>query len=63
MTTIALKETAQGWLPCHLSEIKKGETFYIVEDGLRGPIQIATDDAVQNPHAPSGWFIPNKEIS
>ena len=62
MTTIALKETAKGWLPCHLSEIKKGDTFYVVANGKAGDISIATTDAQSDPQSESGWRVDSVRV-
>lgn len=62
MTTIALKETAQGWLPCHLSDIKEGDTFYVVANGKAGEITIATSDAKPDATAESGWTVNSVRV-
>jgi hypothetical protein len=33
-----------GWreTPCHISELKKGDVFYMVTDGAKGELRVAT---------------------
>ncbi len=62
MTTIALKETAKGWLPCHLSDIKQGDTFYVVANGKAGDISIATADAKPDPAPEAGWVVSSVRV-
>lgn len=63
MTTIALVESASGWEPRHVSQVKQGETFYLVKDGKTSPISVAMSNAVPNKTCECGWEIPAKEVT
>lgn len=47
-TTVAFIETETGWLPSHIRDIKQGQTYYLVRDGVHGEIYTAIADAKQD---------------
>ena len=57
MSTIAFIEHEQGFIPCHLKDIKKDKVYYLVIDGVRGQIHHATQDAIADISKPEGWRI------
>lgn len=66
MATVAFVEKETGLVPCHPSDVRKGDTFYLITDGKRGPISKALRDAkpVSDPapgHPPQ-WHIESKEV-
>lgn len=58
MVTLAFVEKETGWIPCRVAEIKKSNTFYLVRDGKKESVMIATADARQsNPRDESSWVV------
>lgn len=60
--TVAYKETETGMRPCHPSKIQRNDIYYLVVDGVKGPLLKATASA----EASSGayrekWKIPSTE--
>jgi|TARA_R100000935_G_C2774940_1_gene139204 hypothetical protein len=60
--TVAFKETELGMRPCHPSNICRGDIFYLVEDGVKGPLRKATGNAHEVPGTyREKWNIPSIE--
>lgn len=38
------------WEECDMKDIRKGDVFYTIDNGLKGPVLIADDSAKQVPH-------------
>ena len=56
----AFKVTEDEETPCHLSEIKKGDVYYLVVDSKRSELLKATEDAFNsNVSGKSVWSIPH----
>lgn len=57
----AFKVTADDEVPCHLSEIKKGDQFYLVHNKTKSDLFTATDDAFQtNLNGEMIWSVPHE---
>ncbi len=51
MTVLRIKDhDLMTWETCAMSEVRKGDVFYTEENGLKGPVLIAEDNAKQVPH-------------
>tara|TARA_R110000850_G_scaffold145408_4_gene267488 strand:+ start:8588 stop:8785 length:198 start_codon:yes stop_codon:yes gene_type:complete len=58
--TVAYRETETGMRPCHPSNIQRGDIYYLVVDGLQGPLLKATESAQAIPGAyREKWEIPS----
>lgn len=44
---VAFIETETGWHPRSVCDVKLGQTYYVLNDGVKGPIYIALADAKQ----------------
>ena len=56
----AFKVTPDEETPCHLSEIKQGDVYYLVVDSKRSELQRATEDAFSSDvNGKSVWSIPH----
>jgi len=57
MTTLAFIEREQGFVPCHIKEIKKDNVYYLVINGKRGQVHQAISDAVEDARLDAGWRV------
>lgn len=66
MATVAFVEKETGLEPRHLSDVRKGDTFYLVVDGKRQPLSKALKDAEPDTACgvgfPQRWHIESKEV-
>lgn len=63
-TTVAFIELETGWKPCHVREIKQGQTYYLVRNGVQGEVYTATADAKPAGHhdGEPSWIIDSKPV-
>ncbi|QEY16058.1 hypothetical protein D0C16_08725 [Cellvibrio sp. KY-GH-1] len=48
-------------IPCHLSELKKDDLFYLVQASKKSELLVATDNAFQsNVNGQTIWSIPHE---
>ena len=60
--TVAFKETETGMRQCHPSNIQRGDIYYLVVDGVKGPLLKATASAQTTPGVyRESWEIPSVE--
>lgn len=66
MATVAFVEKETGLVPCHPSDVREGDTFYLVVDGKRHPPSKALKDAVPASSTevgyPQQWHIESEEL-
>ena len=62
--SVAFIETETGWSPCHVRDIKSGQTYYVVKDGVKGDIYTALSDAKSNGthEGEPTWYIESKPV-
>ncbi|WP_191968667.1 hypothetical protein [Cellvibrio sp. KY-GH-1] len=57
----ALKITGDEEIPCHLSELKRDDLFYLVQASKKSKLLIATDDAFQSDvNGQTIWSVPHE---
>ncbi len=57
----AMRIEDDGEVPCHLSDLKKGNIYYLIRGTEKSPLYLATGDAVATDvnHQPL-WSIPHE---
>lgn len=62
--SVAFIETETGWTPCHVRDIRQGQTYYVVKNGVQGEIYKAMSDAKPNGshEGEPTWFIESKPV-
>lgn len=57
----ALKVANDKEIPCHLSELKKDDLFYLVQASTKSKLLIAIDDAFQSDvNGQTIWSVPHE---
>lgn len=57
----AMRITDLDEVPCHLSEIKKGDVYYLVRGAEKSPLFVATGDAfMTDVNRQPLWSIPHE---